>query len=529
MASRRSRRPQAARCPPNVSRWSEVRSTAPSRSNAGMLRPDPLASSSPSLSRMAGRWKRSATRDATMPTTPSCHSGDDSTSAAGGGSGTMAIADSSIAASMVWRSRLSSLSLSASGSAASRSALPSSSSAMDASSRRPAALSLGPRRKPTVPASAAPGRPPGDLEQRREARPRRAAQPAEADRGEHPVLLHQRDHVRDGADCHEVGVRAQRQRQVDELVAGIFQERVRQLEGHADAGEVAAGIRAELGRDDGAGGQVALELVVVGDDDVHPERLGLGHLCASVDPAVDRDQELDPGGGQLVHRRRRDAVAVAEAVGQPPAHVRAQVAEDADQQERGRDAVGVVVTVHGDGLAALQRLVDAPPRLGHAAHEIGIVDAEVGVQERARRGGIAEPAADQDLGEDLAHAELPGEPPDVCERRRRYAPGAGIVHECITARVYRAGATEAAGTDSGGLAGPAGVVRLGPGLRALAGVRLRRGLVRRRRAGHGDGGLLAGGDLGRAIPRWAARRPPRRRRPAAHPRRPSRPPRTRPP
>ena len=75
-------------------------------------------------------------------------------------SGTMASAASSIAASIVWRSRLSSLSLSASGSAASRSALPSSSSAMDASSRRPAALSLGPRRKPTVPASAAPGRPP---------------------------------------------------------------------------------------------------------------------------------------------------------------------------------------------------------------------------------------------------------------------------------------------------------------------------------------------------------------------------------
>ena len=125
-----------------------------------MLRPEPLASSSPSLSRMAGRWKRSATRDATMPTTPSCQSGDERTSAGGGGSGTMATAASSMAASMVCRSRLSSLSLSASGIAASRSTLPSSSSAIDASSRRPAALSRGPRRKPTAPASAVPGRPP---------------------------------------------------------------------------------------------------------------------------------------------------------------------------------------------------------------------------------------------------------------------------------------------------------------------------------------------------------------------------------
>ena len=36
--------------------------------------------------------------------------------------------------------------------------------------------------------------------------------------------------------------------------------------------------------------------------------------------------ELDAGGGQLVDRRRRDAVAVAEAVGQPPAHVGAELA-----------------------------------------------------------------------------------------------------------------------------------------------------------------------------------------------------------
>ena len=84
------------------------------------------------------------------------------------------------------------------------------------------------------------------------------------------------------------------------------------------------------------------------------------------------------------------------------------------------------------------------------------MDAEVGVQERARRGGVAEPAAHQDLGEDLAHAELAGEPPDGCERRRRDAPGAGIVHECITARVYRAGATDAAGGRLRRLAGPAG-------------------------------------------------------------------------
>ena len=68
--------------------------------------------------------------------------------------------------------------------------------------------------------------------------------------------------------------------------------------------------------------------------------------------------------------------------------------------------------MHRDRLAAPQGLVDALPSLGHARHEVRIVDAEVGVQERARRRGVAEPAAHEDLGEDLAHAELAGEPAD---------------------------------------------------------------------------------------------------------------------
>ncbi len=51
--------------------------------------PSPWPRPSPSLSRIAGRLKRSATREATMPTTPSCQSGDESTSAGGSGSATM--------------------------------------------------------------------------------------------------------------------------------------------------------------------------------------------------------------------------------------------------------------------------------------------------------------------------------------------------------------------------------------------------------------------------------------------------------
>jgi hypothetical protein len=63
------------------------------------------------------------------------------------------------------------------------------------------------------------------------------------------------------------------------------------------------------------------------------------------------------------------------------------------------------------------------------------VDLELGVKEGARRGGIAEPAAHEHLGEDVADAELGGQPPDLCIWRRRDPPEAWVGHECITPSV----------------------------------------------------------------------------------------------
>ena len=123
--------------------------------------------------------------------------------------------------------------------------------------------------------------------------------------------------------------------------------------------------------------------------------------------------------------------------------------EDADQEERRGDAVGVVVAVDGDRLAALQRFVEALPSVGHAGHEVRVVDAVVGMEKRLRRGGVAEAAAHEDLRHDLAHAELRRQPVDVGERRRRDVPGAGIDHEYFTARVYRGAVTDVGAVGSG--------------------------------------------------------------------------------
>ena len=208
---------------------------------------------------------------------------------------------------------------------------------------------------------------------------------------------------------------------------------MRELEGDADAGELRARVAGKFGRHDDAVRRRALHLVMIGDDDVHAERAGTGHLGARADAAVHRDEQFDAAGRKLFDGGRRDPVPLREPVGQIRAHVGAELLEDAHQQKRRRDAVGVVVAVHGDRLAALQRLVEAPAGGGHPRHEVRVVDAVVRVQKGLRRGGVAVPAAHEDLRHDLAHAELRREAADVGVRDGRDAPRTGIVHEYLTA------------------------------------------------------------------------------------------------
>ena len=148
---------------------------------------------------------------------------------------------------------------------------------------------------------------------------------------------------------------------------------------------------------------------MVGDDHVEADLARVGDLGVSADPAVDGDDQADAGRGELVERLGGDAVAVGEAVGQAPDHVGAHVdAQELAEQERGGDAVGVVVAVHGDRLAAAEGAIDALARLGHAVEQVRAVDAKVGVQELVGGSRVGEPSAREDLGGEPADLELVG-------------------------------------------------------------------------------------------------------------------------
>src|SRR5690606_4330366 len=127
-----------------------------------------------------------------------------------------------------------------------------------------------------------------------------------------------------------------------------------QGERHAGAGglgQAGAGQRREPRVDDEAVGQLLARRVVVGDDDVdaaRPERRDLGQVR---DAAVDGDQQVG-ARGELVDAPRVYPVAVGEAVRDVGLHGRSQLAQAQHQERRAGDAVGAVVAVDQDALAA---------------------------------------------------------------------------------------------------------------------------------------------------------------------------------
>ncbi len=102
------------------------------------------------------------------------------------------------------------------------------------------------------------------------------------------------------------------------VAAGAAAERLHQLQRDADAGEVLVGIRAvvPLRVDDGERGrQLGVRLVVVGDDQIDAELAGAPRGVGAADAAVHRHDQRDALGVQPLDRRRLQAVAVAQPLG----------------------------------------------------------------------------------------------------------------------------------------------------------------------------------------------------------------------
>ena len=198
-------------------------------------------------------------------------------------------------------------------------------------------------------------------------------------------------------------------------------------------------------------------------------------LGVRADPAVDRYDEAGAGGGELVERLGGDAVPLREAVGQAPEHLGAHLgAQELGQQEGGGDAVGVVVAVDGDRLAAAQGAVDALAGVGHAVEQVRAMHAKVGVQEVAGDVWVGEAAPREDLGGKPADGQLVGQGGRDPQVDRRDLPGLFSRHSrsLQAARTERRGRARVYGRSSAGPpppgVGTASVADVGAGAAASA-------------------------------------------------------------
>jgi hypothetical protein len=112
---------------------------------------------------------------------------------------------------------------------------------------------------------------------------------------------------------------------------------------------------------------------------------------------------------QPLQRLGANAVALLEAAGQVPADLGAQRPQHQDGKRGRADAVGVVVAVHADPLAALDRGQDAVAGGAHVAEQQRVVTRALRLEEGAGGGGVAVAATQQHLSHGAADAQLPGQ------------------------------------------------------------------------------------------------------------------------
>ena len=281
---------------------------------------------------------------------------------------------------------------------------------------------------------------PADVDQRAQPDAVRAArQQAQAHLRDDPVLAHQRHDVgqrADGRHLHE------RRQEIGAVGAGA--ERLHQLQRHPDSRQVLVRVAAVVAlgvHDRQRARQVHVGLVVVGDDQVEAQLARALRGLHPADAAVHGDDEQRAVGVQPLDRRRLQAVAVLQPLGDEVDDVGADELQRPAQDHRRGDPVHVVVAVHGDAFPARDRAEDAV----HGGRHVGSANGSCrssSTGDRKRRAASTSPSprmhsrravtrCDAELV--LEHARLllvapPGLPDARRHGRLSYLHKAGVSH-----------------------------------------------------------------------------------------------------
>ena len=235
-----------------------------------------------------------------------------------------------------------------------------------------------------------------------------------------PVLVGHLHHVGHGADGGQGAVPGQQG-----LLPALAPQGQHQLQRHAAPGQVLEGIAAvkPVGVHHRAGGrQLLLALMVVGDDHVHAQGVGIGHLLHAGDAAVHRYQQPDALVMQGQNGVLSQAVPILDAAGDIVHHVAAPGQEVIHQNHRGGDAVHVIVAEYGDPFPIGQGAVHPPGSPVHILHQKrGIGQLPVPLQEGSGLLRCGDAPGGQHGGHQIG-VSGPGEPVHRLGRQVRYAP-----------------------------------------------------------------------------------------------------------
>ena len=160
-------------------------------------------------------------------------------------------------------------------------------------------------------------------------------------------------------------------------------------------------------------GNVVGRPVVVGDDDLEPERARVLDLGDRGDAAVDGEHEIESFFGKPCQRAGVQPVPLFEARRQMPGHVCTELAQEQHGERRGADAVRVVVAVHTDARAALDCSTDRRDGGFHVAEPQRIVARQLPVEEATCLVDVDVPAAREHRPGRLGDAESRRESPHI--------------------------------------------------------------------------------------------------------------------
>jgi hypothetical protein len=229
--------------------------------------------------------------------------------------------------------------------------------------------------------------------ERAHARPGARREDLEPVTNQNAVGSGERHHVGDGGERDqieqllEVGLRPFHRREEARLAQRLPQRHAQRERHPAGAEPLRRVVTAGLQRvEHGHRGRHRLgHGVVVDDDHLEPQGVGLADLGVRGDAAVERHQHLRTLGRQALDGGDVEPVAFAKPMRNVRAHLEAHVAQERREQRRGAHAVDVVVAPQGDALLAADRADKPLDRGRQALHAERIRQARQRVIEEALR------------------------------------------------------------------------------------------------------------------------------------------------